>query len=105
MAQEVIFPFTSIEFNSIWAEYEKHRKEKKASRYTSTGLRRVLNALVRDSGNNEEIAIKIIEQTLEKNWTGLFPLKINTNGLTTNSANNGQHTNTAISKTEALANW
>jgi hypothetical protein len=105
MEVKTIFPFTSEPFKLVWDEYEKHRKEKKASKYTPTGLKRVLRALVRDSNNNEEIAIKIIEQSLEKNWTGLFPLKTNTNGLTTNTTSNGQFTSTAISKTEALANW
>lgn len=75
--KEVEIPFKSQEFTDIWNEYLSHRKEKGASNYTPTGLNRVFKGLIRDSGNNEEVAIKIIEQSLEKNWTGLFPLKNN----------------------------
>jgi hypothetical protein len=70
-------PFKSENFEIIWKEYITHRREKGASNYTPTGLNRVFNALIRDSLNSEEVAIKIIEQSLEKNWTGLFPLKNN----------------------------
>lgn len=82
--KEVEMPFPSTQFSEIWAEYLKHRREKGASSYTPTGLKRIFKGLIRDSQNDETTAIKIIEQSLEKNWTGLFPLKNNQSNDTRN---------------------
>jgi hypothetical protein len=81
----VDLPFTSPEFQLIWAEWMAFRSERRLPAYKPTGLKRTLAALVRDSGNSEETAIAMIIQSIEKNWQGLFPIKnnqINNNGRT-----------------------
>ena len=83
---EPVLPFNSDEFQTIWAEWMAFRGERKLPAYKPIGLKRTLAALVRDSNNDEKIAIAIIIQSIEKNWQGLFPVKNNTqtNGRTTN---------------------
>lgn len=73
-------PFSSPEFHEIWELYIKHRKEKGASNYTETGLNMVFKKVFKLSVGMEDVAIKILEQSIENNWTGIFPLKQETNG-------------------------
>lgn len=80
--KQVELPFTSPEFSQVWELYLKHRREKGSSNYTETGLCAAFKKLLRLSNNTEAIAIKILEQSLENNWTGTFALKLETNGRT-----------------------
>lgn len=73
-------PFCSPEFVEIWELYLKHRREKGADNYTDTGLNMVFKKMLRLSVGMEDIAIKILEQSIENNWTGIFPLKQEPNG-------------------------
>lgn len=68
-------PFKSPEFGQAWEEWIQYRNERKLPKYVPTGLKRTFSMLVRISGNNEQIAISIINQSIELNYQGLFPLK------------------------------
>ena len=73
--ETITLPFPSPEFKEWWEQYLTHRKEKKASKYTPTGLKNCFKNLVELSANDEKLAILIIRQSLNKNWTGLFALQ------------------------------
>lgn len=75
-------PFKSPNFASIWSEWLQYRKEARIKNYTPTGLKRLFKWLSDTSNGDEGIAIKIVEQSLEKGWQGLFELKSNLNGKT-----------------------
>jgi len=79
----VELPFISPEFAETWQLYLKHRREKGATNYTETGLNMVFKKLVRLCTGVEPTAIRILEQSIENNWTGIFPLKLESNGRST----------------------
>jgi len=74
---KVALPFSEPEFIEKWAEWIDERSKKKIKSYTERGVVRVLNELKEMSGDDYQIAIKIIEQSLNKGWQGLFGLKNN----------------------------
>jgi hypothetical protein len=85
--ENIPLPFEGPEFAQIWKEWLQHRKEARIKNYTPTGLKRLFKWLKETSGEDEKIAILIIDQSLTKGWQGLFELK-----TLPNAANN---TNTA----------
>jgi len=72
---EIKLPFESDTFSTAWDEWLQYRKEKKIPKYVPTGLKRTFTNLIKISGNNEVIAIEIINQSMEQNYQGLFPIK------------------------------
>ena len=56
---------------SIWVEYKKQRKES----YTPIGLKSCIKKLEKLSGGDEDLAMKIVEESMSNNYSGLFPLK------------------------------
>ena len=59
------------EFRQTWNAWEKHRKEKRSDLTPST-IGRQLKKLAKVG---PEIAAKMIEQSIEQGWTGLYDLK------------------------------
>jgi len=72
---EIKLPFDSSAFTTAWDEWIQYRKERKIPKYVPTGLKRTFTNLLKISGNNELVAIEIINQSIEQNYQGLFPLK------------------------------
>lgn len=56
-------------FNKIWDEFKQHRKELK-KKLTPTSTERLFKML-----QKQPDPIAVIEQSIEKGWQGLFPLK------------------------------
>ncbi len=61
--------FESEEFILIWIEYLKYKKK-----LTERGKILNLNKLKQLAGEDISLACQIIDQTLERKWSGLFPL-------------------------------
>lgn len=84
--EEIELPFQSEEFKETWNEWISYRKERKIAKYVPRGLKMTFNKLIADSGNDEKVAIQMIEQSMSNNWQGLFAIKqqygqsINKNG-------------------------
>lgn len=100
--EEIKLPFESENFKSIWGDWLLYRRQKKLKTYVPAGLKVTFSKLLRDCGNDEATGIKMIEQSMENNWRGIFPLKNNDNGQ---SANNGGFSNKSITRIEALKGW
>lgn len=67
--------FVSLEFldsYSLWLEYKKQRKESYANELSRKAF---YNKLLKLSNNNPTIAIQIVNQSIENNWSGIFELK------------------------------
>lgn len=64
-------PFSSETFGEAWASWCQHRKEKK-EKLTETSVKMQLKAL---RAMGEATAIRAIEFSIEKGWTGIFPPK------------------------------
>lgn len=69
---------------SLWLEY---KKQKGQTYKGEKSLKVCYNKLVKLSGNNPDIAMAIVEQSMANNWSGIFELKDNKNG------NNSQQQN------------
>lgn len=67
------YPFTSEEFLSAWNEYLDYRKgEFKKPVRTVLSKERMANKLASDVGGNEDLAIKVIKETMDNRWLGLI---------------------------------
>lgn len=61
---EVLMPAVKL-----WIEYKKERKERK---YGPTAFKTMVSKLNELSKGNKEEAIKVVEQSIANNWSGLF---------------------------------
>lgn len=58
-----------------WIAYKKE----KAQSYKPTGFKTFYKKLCELSGNNPQVAMAIIEQSMQNNYAGIFPLRNNNN--------------------------
>ena len=64
-------------FRAQWQLWKAYKKKKyKFSFMSSDSENRKLTELKNLSGNDEKVAVKIIEQSIDNNWKGFFELKI-----------------------------
>jgi len=84
----LVFPFDTEEFIKWWAIWKDYRKEQKKS-YKPIGEQAALRKVSKLSEGNEETAIKIIEQSIENGWIGIFELNNSNNGNTKNKQTGG----------------
>jgi len=83
--KEIAFPFNSDVFKKYWSLWLEFKKEQFNFTYKSNiSIQSALNELVRLSNGQEQIAIKIIEQSMAKGWQGFFQLKNESNATTNN---------------------
>ena len=84
--EEIELPFFSKEFEEIWEAWKDYKKKEFKFTYkTSQSELAALNGLLTLSKGNEDIAIKIINQSLANGWKGLFNLKEDAKGTTNNT--------------------
>lgn len=76
----VQLPWMEQEFLDKWQDWLQYRKERRLANYVPTGLKMTFTKLIKDSGNDYKVAIQMINQSLEKGWQGLFPVKQEANG-------------------------
>lgn len=103
-SKEIMHPFLNdAEFSEIWSEFLKVKKKKKAS-VTSRILMRQIQKLEELSNNNVKTAIEIVTKSVMSGWSDLYPLKNNSNGITTSqSSNSAQEKRSGINQMEELA--
>lgn len=72
-------PWKTENFKAQWKLYKVFRKKKHKFSFLNTDSEnRALKELQNLSGNNEKAAMKIIEQSIDKGWKGLFSLSKDT---------------------------
>ena len=64
-----------VEPVETWLAYKKE----KAQSYKPTGFKTFYKKLCELSGNNPQVAMAIIEQSMQNNYAGIFPLRNNNN--------------------------
>jgi len=72
---ELDFSIVAPEYSDIvktWLQYKKERRES----YKPSGFKTLYKKLVEMSGNNPLKAKMIVEQSMSNNYSGLFPLKV-----------------------------
>lgn len=91
-ADEIKLPFESPAFAVAWHEWTEYRKERKLPKYVPRGLKMLFKKLIRESADDVTTAIAMIEQSMEQNYQGIFPLKNQQNGLAKgNTAGSGKN--------------
>lgn len=83
-------------FALVWAEWTQYRKEKKKPDYKPTGLKSTLSYLSGLADANEQKAIAIIRQSMQRNWDGLFKINETTAAPT--------HQPSTVQKPEVIRN-
>lgn len=78
----VQLPFNHDGFIEKWQEWLQYRKERRLPNYVPTGLKGTFTRLKNMSNDNPLVAIEIIQQSMDNNYQGLFPLKTLSNGTT-----------------------
>ena len=69
-------PFNSEEFIDTWNDWIEYKYLEFKFKYKSSqSMNASLKKLVRLSGNNEQVAIEIIEESMANGWKGFFKLK------------------------------
>jgi len=72
---KVPLPFSSDAFAKAWAIWKEYKRKEHGFRFkTDISERGALKRLAIDSDHNEQRAIAIINRSIEKGWSGLFPL-------------------------------
>jgi len=81
---EILLPFNSLEFQNSWSLWKDYKsKEHKFKYKTPQSEQASLMELVKVANGKEDIAIKIINQSMANGWKGFFELKnIDNNGNT-----------------------
>jgi len=68
-------PFSSEKFASAWQTWKEYKKKEHGFKFkTKISERATLKRLAIDSGHEEWRAIEMIRRSIEKGWSGLFPL-------------------------------
>ena len=83
--EKVELPFESYEFQDAWEQFKFYKKKEFKFTYkTKQSEAAALKELLTLSKGYEDIAIKIINQSLANGWKGLFNLKEDAKGTTNN---------------------
>ena len=72
------------EFQDILLSWLKYKRDRRESYKTADSTELAYKKLLRLSGKDPNKAIKVIEQSMENNWAGLFPLKKGDNDVKPN---------------------
>ena len=72
---KIIYPFNSETFLGQWQLWRQFKKEQFNFKYKPIGEQGALKELSELSAGNEELAVKIIHQSIQKGWKGFFELK------------------------------
>ena len=90
--EKVELPFESIEFKTAWEQFKFYKKKEFKFTYkTKQSEMAALKELLTLSNGHEDIAIKIINQSLANGWKGLFNLKEDAKGITANKSKLNKH--------------
>lgn len=82
-----------------WLAYKKERGQT----YKPTGLKAFITRLGNLSGGNGEVALKIVEQSMANNYSGVFPL--NSNRAVTNTPDMGVVLQDSNNKDYSKGGW
>lgn len=88
--------YISENYKPIFLEWLAYKKERRETYKSERSVKACYNMLVEISNNNSELAKKIVNQSIIKDWSGLFPLK--------NEYNQQQPYNVTTIKHDAIIN-
>lgn len=77
---EIVIPFQSEAFEHAWGNWKTYRKQSGKPYRSELSEQAALKKL---SNYPEDVAIKMIEESIANSWQGIFELKTNNNGKST----------------------
>lgn len=98
-------PWNDLDFKAAWEEWLEYRRERRLPKYVPKGLQKTLANLVNISSNSSITAVKIIEQSMENNWAGLFKLKHNHGTHIQPPAGSAKKPGTSEARIRAAKDW
>lgn len=85
----IVYPFNSENFKNWWNFWKEYKSKEHNFKYASSiSEQAALKKLSELSRGNEDLALKIIEQSISEGWKGLFEYKQSNNSSTQNSYEN-----------------
>lgn len=75
IVKNIIHPFETENFLKAWQLFKDFKKQQFKFRYKPIGEQAALKDVDDLSNHNEELAIRIIYQSIKKGWRGLFAIK------------------------------
>ena len=75
-----MLPFMDSRFKLAWIMWLDERKARRYGRYTQIGEQAALHKLYKESGEDLDTSIEMINASVANGWRGIFPLKKNKNG-------------------------
>ena len=79
LRQGIMLPFMDSRFKLAWIMWIDERKARRYGRYTLIGEQAALHKLYKESGEDLDTAIEMINESVANGWRGIFPLKKNKN--------------------------
>ena len=90
--EEIELPFFSKEFEEIWIAWKEYKKKEFKFTYkTNQSELAALSELTKLSNGQEDIAFKILNQSMANGWKGLFNLKEDAKRTTNNQRKLNKH--------------
>jgi hypothetical protein len=90
--EQIELPFVSEFFGEIWNAWKDYKKKEFKFTYkTNQSELAALSELTKLSNGQENIAIKIINQSMANGWKGLFNLKEDAKGTSNNQRKLNKH--------------
>lgn len=88
--EEIVFPFGSENFKKIWEAWKGYKKEEfRFSFKSKISEQAALKKLGEESGNDETLAVRMIENAMARKWQGIYPIKDYDKSKETGKANLG----------------
>ena len=72
---QIVYPYESKVFESLWNIWKKDRSERRIRKYTLRGEQAALKKLQDESEGVESIAITMIKNSIANGYQGIFPIK------------------------------
>jgi len=79
LREGIMLPFMDSRFKLAWIMWIDERKARRYGRYTQIGEQAALHKLYKESGEDLDTAIEMINESVANGWRGIFPLKKNKN--------------------------
>ena len=80
---QIVYPYESKEFESLWNIWKKDRADRGIKKYTQVGEQTALKKLQTESNNDESTALLMIKNSIGNGYQGIFPIKKNGKNNTT----------------------
>ena len=91
LTEGVMLPFDSSIFKLAWVLWIEERKARRYGRYTQIGEQAALHKLYKESNEDMDTAINMINTSIANGWRGIFPLKNKKNGQPSNNFNSSEY--------------